>query len=147
MYSVMAKKSTRTKFIILLCSCFGVFLNHGALAQLGTSSATSSSVSQPTPSASSPTVLWIDVRSEAEFAQGHLPGAILVPHDTIAAKIATLAPDKSQPIQLYCRSGRRSGIAAQVLKDMGYTAVTNAGGYEQLKQTWSSMPAAAEANQ
>jgi phage shock protein E len=143
----MAKKNNTSKMIFLLCSCVSVFFNQGAFAQLGTPSATSPSVSQPMPSASSPTVLWIDVRSEAEFTQGHLPGAILVPHDTIAAKIATLAPDKSQPIQLYCRSGRRSGIAAQVLKDMGYTAVTNAGGYEQLKQTRSSMPAAAGSNQ
>jgi phage shock protein E len=91
------------------------------------------SVSHSTP-VQAQQVLWIDVRSEAEYLQGHLPGAILIPHDTIADNIAQWAPDKSQPIQLYCRSGRRSGIAAQVLKDLGYNKVTNAGGYEQIKE-------------
>jgi phage shock protein E len=75
----------------------------------------------------------IDVRSEEEFASGALPGAHLIPHEQIAQRIAALAPDKNTPIVLYCRSGRRSGIAQDNLLALGYTQVINAGGYEQLQ--------------
>ncbi|MDG9923923.1 MULTISPECIES: rhodanese-like domain-containing protein [unclassified Pseudomonas] len=80
----------------------------------------------------SDTVL-IDVRSEEEFASYALPGAHLIPHEQIAERIAAVAPDKHAPIVLYCRSGRRSGIAQDRLQQLGYTQVINAGGYEQLQ--------------
>ena len=75
----------------------------------------------------------IDVRTEEEFASGALPGAHLIPHEQIAQRIAAVAPDKNAPIVLYCRSGRRSGIAQDNLQALGYTQVINAGGYEQLQ--------------
>lgn len=85
-------------------------------------------------------VIWIDVRSSAEYAQGHLPSALNIPHTEIAAKIAEVSQDKTATIQLYCRSGRRSGLAEQQLKALGYLNVSNAGSYEQLKMSTAAKP-------
>ncbi len=76
--------------------------------------------------------IWIDVRSAAEFQQGHLPGAIHIPHTDIANRIQQLTRDKNAEIQLYCRSGRRSALAEAELKKLGYQHVVNAGAYQQL---------------
>jgi phage shock protein E len=78
--------------------------------------------------------LWIDVRTAEEYRAGHLEGAVHIPFDEIEQKITAISADKTQDIQLYCRSGRRSGIALETLRRMGYNNVTNAGAYEQLKQ-------------
>ena len=77
--------------------------------------------------------LLVDVRSPEEFAAGHLEGALNIPHDVIAARLAEFGQDKTKQIVLYCRSGRRSGIARDALIANGFTAVVNAGGYEDLK--------------
>ncbi|MDO4427535.1 MAG: rhodanese-like domain-containing protein [Moraxella sp.] len=76
--------------------------------------------------------LWIDVRSSDEYNAGHLMGAINIVHTDIAGQIASVAPNKDEPIHLYCRSGRRAEVALQTLKEMGYTNVTNHGGYDDL---------------
>ncbi|MDO4430340.1 MAG: rhodanese-like domain-containing protein [Lonepinella koalarum] len=76
--------------------------------------------------------LWIDVRSAEEFAQGHLSGAINITHTEIAEKIAQVSPNKDEPIHLYCRSGRRAEAALNELKKLGYSNVTNHGGYDDL---------------
>ncbi|XXQ68012.1 rhodanese-like domain-containing protein [Neisseriaceae bacterium B1] len=76
--------------------------------------------------------LWIDVRSPEEFQAGHLRDAVNIPVEQVAANIASVAPDKNAPINVYCRSGRRSEIALQELKKLGYTNVTNQGGYQDL---------------
>jgi phage shock protein E len=78
--------------------------------------------------------LWIDVRTLDEYKAGHLEGAIHLPYDEIEQKISAVSADKTTEIRLYCRSGRRSGIALETLRGMGYSNVTNAGAYEQLKQ-------------
>ncbi|MBB1519558.1 rhodanese-like domain-containing protein [Aquipseudomonas guryensis] len=80
-----------------------------------------------------PDTVLIDVRSADEFASGALPGAQLIPHDQIGARIAAVVPDKNTPVVLYCRSGRRSSQAQDELRALGYTQVMNAGAYEQLK--------------
>jgi len=80
-----------------------------------------------------PHSLLIDVRTAEEFASGALPGAVRIGHEEIAAQISQLAPDKDTPIVLYCRSGRRSDIAEQSLRAMGYRNLINAGGYDELK--------------
>jgi rhodanese-related sulfurtransferase len=61
----------------------------------------------------------VDVRSPEEFAAGHVPGAINIPHDRIGERLAEVPRDKD--VVLYCQSGRRAGIAAQVLAEQGYT--------------------------
>lgn len=78
--------------------------------------------------------IWIDVRSAEEYQAGHLEGALNVPHTDIAAHIAKISPNKDEPINVYCRSGRRSELALNELKKLGYTNVTNQGGYTELLQ-------------
>lgn len=85
-------------------------------------------------------VIWIDVRSKEEFDTGHLPGAINIPHHEIAARISEVTQDKNATIALYCRSGRRSGLAEQALQQLGFTQVSNAGAYETLKASQPAKP-------
>lgn len=73
----------------------------------------------------------IDVRTEAEWSDGHLEGAILIPYDIIAEKIAMVSRDKAARIYVYCRTGRRSGIAKQTLEKLGYKEVVNLGSLEE----------------
>lgn len=70
----------------------------------------------------------LDVRTRKEYDQGHIPGAVLIPNTEIEAKAADLLPDKDQLILVYCRSGRRSKLAAQSLADLGYTNIREFGG-------------------
>ncbi len=72
--------------------------------------------------------LWIDVRSLEEYQADHIEGHINIPHTRIAGEIGQYARDKNGAINLYCRSGRRAGIALQTLEAMGYTRVSNVGG-------------------
>lgn len=74
----------------------------------------------------------IDVRTDEEFRQGHLPGAVNIPYDQVPSRLGELPADKSRPIVLYCRSGRRSGIARESLEALGFTNAINAGGYETM---------------
>jgi rhodanese-related sulfurtransferase len=73
----------------------------------------------------------VDVRSHGEFQSGHLPGAIHIPLDEVAAKMKEIAA-LPQPIILYCHSGHRSGIAADYLQQQGVEEVFNGGGIFQL---------------
>lgn len=74
------------------------------------------------------TVFLIDVRTKAEYDEGHVPGALLIPLNQIEQEIEKTAADKDAKIILYCRSGNRSGQAQAALERMGYTNVSNAGG-------------------
>ena len=64
-------------------------------------------------------VVVLDVRSPEEFAAGHVPGALNIPFDQVAQRFAEVPQDKD--VVLYCRSGRRAGIAAEALAAQGYT--------------------------
>ncbi len=70
----------------------------------------------------------LDVRTESEFAQGYIYGAILIPDYEIATRIEEEIPDKNKLILVYCRSGRRSAIAAKEMIEMGYSNVLDFGG-------------------
>ena len=70
----------------------------------------------------------LDVRTEEEFAEGYIAGAILIPDYAIKEKAESMLPDKNQLILVYCRSGRRSKIAASELVALGYTNVKEFGG-------------------
>ena len=70
----------------------------------------------------------IDARTQEEYDQGHIPGAILIPEYEIADRAEKELPDKDQLILVYCRSGRRSKIAAEELVKLGYTNVKEFGG-------------------
>ena len=64
----------------------------------------------------------VDVRTPEEFASGHVPGAINIPYDQIARRASEIGPPSTQ-VLLYCRTGRRSGIAADALDRAGYKKV------------------------
>lgn len=70
----------------------------------------------------------LDVRTDEEYAAGHIPGAILIPHDDIADQAEETLTDKDQLILVYCRSGNRSRQAAEALAELGYTNVVDFGG-------------------
>ena len=70
----------------------------------------------------------LDTREQDEFDEGHIPGAILIPYTEIENKAIELIPDKDKLILVYCRSGRRSKIAAEALSKLGYTNVKEFGG-------------------
>ena len=70
----------------------------------------------------------VDVRRQDEYDAGHIPGAILIPNETIGSEMPEALPDKDQIILIYCRSGNRSRQAAQKLFDMGYTHIYEFGG-------------------
>jgi rhodanese-related sulfurtransferase len=62
----------------------------------------------------------LDVRTPEEFAEGHVPGAINISHDQLANRITELLGDQNKDVVLYCRSGRRAALAADVLKAKGF---------------------------
>lgn len=72
--------------------------------------------------------ILLDVRTQEEFDEGHIEGAILIPDTEIRDRAGTELPDKDATILIYCRSGRRSKLAAQDLVDLGYTHVYEFGG-------------------
>lgn len=70
----------------------------------------------------------IDVRTQEEFDEGHIQGALLIPEYEIKERAGEELMDKEQLILVYCRSGRRSKVASQDLVDLGYTNVKDFGG-------------------
>jgi len=76
--------------------------------------------------------LLIDVRSQGEYAAAHLEGSICLPLSDIATLIGQVAPDKQQPLLLFCASGVRSDMAMRLLQSMGYSQVENGGGAGQV---------------
>jgi len=66
-----------------------------------------------------PDVVVLDVRTPAEFAAGHVPGARNISHDQLPSRLAELAPLRDKQVVLYCRSGRRTLLAAEVLHSAG----------------------------
>jgi rhodanese-related sulfurtransferase len=60
----------------------------------------------------------LDVRTPEEFASGHVPGAVNIPYDQVVSRLAEIPKDKE--VVLYCRSGRRAGLAAVELEKAGY---------------------------
>jgi phage shock protein E len=73
---------------------------------------------------------WIDVRSADEYQSGHVTEAVNIPYEEIGTRIGEVTEDKDAVIYVYCRSGRRSGIARETLMEAGYTHVVNLGGLE-----------------
>lgn len=75
-----------------------------------------------------PEALMLDVREEEEFVTGHAIDAVLYPVDDIDyTTAAIIIPDKTTPLLIYCRSGRRSAEAAEKLKKLGYTELYDVG--------------------
>lgn len=72
--------------------------------------------------------ILLDVRTQEEYADGHIPGAICVPNEEIDTEPPVELPDKEQVILVYCRSGNRSRQAAEKLAAMGYSNIKEFGG-------------------
>lgn len=79
-------------------------------------------------------IVLLDVRTQEEFNNGHIPGALLLPYDEIDPKAAQLLPEKEKEIIIYCRSGRRSAIAKDSLEALGYTNVKDFGGMNRWQE-------------
>jgi phage shock protein E len=82
----------------------------------------------------------IDVRTPAEFAGGHIEGAINIDHSVIAQEIAKAKVAKDDNVILYCRSGRRSEIAMDTLKKMGYSKAQNYGSIDEAAKRLQRKP-------
>ena len=75
----------------------------------------------------------LDVRTPEEFAAGHIPGAVLIPHETLAQRLGEL--DRARPVVVYCRTGRRATIAETLLRERGFEV-------SQLQGSWQAWQAA-----
>jgi len=71
--------------------------------------------------ASDRSLLLLDVRTAKEFTEGHIPGAINIPHELLSARSAELGNDKSRQIVVYCQSGYRAGVAEEILRAAGFS--------------------------
>ena len=107
---------------ILLCACAGTKENKEAVYM----NITAEEAKKIMDTESEYVIL--DVRTEEEFAQGHIPGAMLIPDYAIREEAEKALPDKDALILVYCRSGRRSKNAAQILLELGYTNIREFGG-------------------
>lgn len=100
-----------------------------------TSNATSTNIRQVSPSEAVElldTYTVIDVRTPEEFATGHIAGAINIPVEAADFEARIDPLERTDPYLLYCRSGRRSGIATETMKDAGFTEIADAGGIADL---------------
>lgn len=80
--------------------------------------------------AGSPPVI-LDVRTREEFRDGHIPGAINIPYDELATRLAELSVAESQEVVVYCRSGRRARIAEATLQEGSFSNVRDLAGHWQ----------------
>lgn len=81
-----------------------------------------------TSESTSESVVIVDVRTPDEYAEGHIPGAVLIPVGTIGKNMPEALPDKEATILVYCRSGNRSRSAGHLLAAMGYKDIRDFGG-------------------
>jgi phage shock protein E len=79
-------------------------------------------------------VVYVDVRTRGEFAAGHVEGAINIPHTELGQRWRELEEHRDDPIVLYCRTGRRSGIAYDILEERGFTSLENGGGLTDMQR-------------
>ncbi|WP_281559809.1 rhodanese-like domain-containing protein [Thalassomonas sp. RHCl1] len=75
-----------------------------------------------------PEFIVLDVRSQEEFAQGHITGAVNISHDTLAEKMTKISRYKDAKVIVHCRSGRRAAIAESLLIEQGFTGVRHLSG-------------------
>lgn len=124
--------------IALLALAVGVACGEAPETDAGTGGAdTAAQAAMPdegaTGDAARSDVVYVDVRSDAEWAAGHVEGAIHIPHTEMAERYGELEQYRDKELVVYCRSGRRAGIAKDVLEEAGFDNVTNAGGLDDLQ--------------
>jgi rhodanese-related sulfurtransferase len=72
--------------------------------------------------------LLLDVRTPGEYASGHVPGAVNIPHADVVARLSELEPYRERGVVLYCQSGRRAGMTTQALQEAGFANVRHLAG-------------------
>lgn len=82
-------------------------------------------------------IFWIDVREADEYAAGHYSESVHIPYESIMGRISEVTDDKGADIRVYCRTGRRSGVAQETLQKLGYTRVVNEGGLDDVLKKYS----------
>lgn len=87
------------------------------------------------------TLVVLDVRTPEEFAQGHIPGAVNIPHDQLPNRLAEIAGAKTKDVVVYCRSGRRAALAQETLTSQGFKSVKHLEG-DMLKWQEEKRPTA-----
>ena len=97
----------------------------GAAAQAGDTPAPAATISEDAlgarQAARDATLVVLDVRTPEEYADGHVPGAINIPHDQVEPRLAELASARDKDVVVYCRSGKRAALALGVLQKSGFT--------------------------
>lgn len=107
---------TKTLFAMLAAGWLAIFAQHAVAADM-----LQEQLLQRINANSAPLVL--DVRKPDEYAAGHVPGAINVPHTELEGRLSELGPDKTEEMVVYCESGRRAAIAADILQQAGFTNI------------------------
>jgi len=110
--------------VLLLFACNGSGAESTAVAPIA-----ADQLAERIAAGASPVVL--DVRSREEYARGHIPGAVNIPHDELAGRLAEIPGSPSQEIVVHCQSGRRAGMAENVLREHGYSNVRDLTGHWQ----------------
>ncbi|MBR0511125.1 MAG: rhodanese-like domain-containing protein [Ruminococcus sp.] len=121
---------------LLMCACGnGTSSSEGAQSEVNTTAASAAAAYQQITQEKAKEMMQaddghiiVDVRRQDEYDSGHIPGAILIPNESIGTECPKELPDLNQIIMIYCRSGRRSKEASHKLADMGYTHIYEFGG-------------------
>ena len=120
------KKTGLAILFIILVTGIVIYMNRKETNTMGYQSITMADAKERFESEGSP--LIVDVRTVEEYKEGHIPGAICIPNETIGEEEITQLPNKEQLIYVYCRSGSRSKQAAGKLVKLGYTNIVEIGG-------------------
>lgn len=115
------KQATASLLLLLLGGCADRNREDNAYRQVTTEEAVQLMESETD-------YLVVDVRTPEEFAEKHIPGAVLVPNESISDEPPASLPNRGQMLLIYCRSGNRSKQAAAKLAALGYTNVIEFGG-------------------
>ena len=136
----LAKTKDKTYFIMLLLLvlllCVSACATDGKNVTASSANKTYTQISQDVAKdmiLKDGSLVIVDVRTKGEYEAGHIPGAILIPNESITDRKPEHLPDMNQVILVYCRSGNRSKQAAQKLANMGYKKVYEFGGIN----TWN----------
>ena len=122
--------------VLSLAACTPKGVDNNTVGTISPTMATESKYNKITPAEakkqleSNKSIILVDVRTEAEYKEGHIKGSILIPYDLIGKEAPAKLIDKTAKIIVYCRSGNRSGIATRELLKMGYTNVYDLGGIQ-----------------
>jgi len=112
--------------IRIMVLCLFLAANHGFAESVIT---TITSVELKTAIELKSAPLILDVRTEEEYQSGHIQDALNIPYDQLGDRLAELGIEKSDEVVVYCRSGRRAGIAQALLQAQGYTQVRDLVGH------------------